>query len=89
MTAVLTLADIATARERIQSAGGTPKTFVCGPGAKDTNWSRVGFYVGADLAGEYVIGVGTTLDEAVTHLLSQDAPRRQIPGVQAELGEVA
>lgn len=89
MTAVLTHDDITTARERIQAAGGTPKTFVCGPGAKDTNWSRVGFYVGADLAGEYVIGTGPTLDEAVTHLLSQDAPRRTVTGVQAELGEVA
>ena len=89
MSAVLTLTDIATARERIQAAGGTPKTFVCGP-AKDADWAKgVAFYVGAALDGEHVIGTGKTLDAAVTHLLSEGAPRRRLAGTQAELGVVA
>lgn len=75
MTAFLTLTDITTARERIQAAGGTPRTFVCGP-AKDADWTKgLGFYVSALIDGQYAIGDGATLDAAVTHLLSGEVRR--------------
>lgn len=70
MNPLLTLVDIDTARARIVATGAKPKTFVCGP-AKDANWSKLSFYVGADIDGRYTIGQGATLDDAVTNLLSQ------------------
>lgn len=80
MTPVLTLTDITTAWARIQTAGGTPRTFVCGP-AKDADWTKVAYYVSALIDGEYAIGDGATLDAAVTHLLSGEV-RRPLIGTQ-------